>query len=32
MKSIGQSLMPPGLESVLKEQDVADLIAYIRGE
>jgi len=31
MKGLGGSLMPLGLENTLKEQDVADLIAYIRG-
>lgn len=32
MKGLGTSLMPPGLENTLKAQDLADLIAYIRGE
>lgn len=29
MKALGQSLMPVGLEGILTEQDVADLLAYI---
>ena len=29
MKSSGQSLMPEGLESVLKPADIADLIAFL---
>jgi putative membrane-bound dehydrogenase-like protein len=29
MKSLGQSLMPEGLEAVLSPQDVADLLAFI---
>ncbi len=32
MKGMGGSLMPVGLEGTLKEQDIADLISYIRGE
>ncbi len=32
MKGLGMSLMPVGLENTLKEQELADLIAYIRGE
>ena len=31
MKSMGQSLMPEGLESVLTEQSLADLLAFIAG-
>ena len=30
-KPSGRSLMPEGLETVLKPQDVADLIAWIKG-
>ena len=29
MKSLGQSLMPEGMESILTNQDVADLLSYI---
>jgi len=29
MKSLGQSLMPDGMENILTKQDVADLLSYI---
>jgi putative heme-binding domain-containing protein len=32
MKSLGQSMMPEGLEASLSKQDIADLLAYILGE
>jgi putative heme-binding domain-containing protein len=31
-KPAGRSLMPEGLETVLKPQDVADLIAWLRAK
>ncbi len=31
LRSTGQSLMPPGLEAGLTQQDMADLIAWLRG-
>ena len=30
MKGLGQSLMPEGLEAALTEQDVADLLEFIK--
>ena len=30
MKGLGRSLMPEGLEAALTEQNVADLLEYIR--
>ncbi len=32
MKGMGGSLMPVGLEATLKEQDIADLISFIKGK
>jgi putative heme-binding domain-containing protein len=32
LKSSGLSLMPEGLENVLKPQDIADVIAFIKSK
>jgi hypothetical protein len=29
MRSVGQSMMPEGLESTISQQEVADLLEYI---